>query len=372
MKNVLIIYKFLPYYRVEFYELLRIKLLKHNISLNLIYGKSNKIDALKKDETEIAWANYIVNHRFFIGKTEILWQPCLSQLKDMDLIIVQPENKLILNYYLMFARHFSKFKLALWGHVYHMQDNVNSFRNKFKLPFLKMCDWWFGYTISAKNYLVAKNYPENKITVVQNAIDTLRLKKKYSEISDIELNNLKYTIGVSGSNVGIFCGSMYPDKDFDFILQTCYRIKKEINDFQMLFVGSGIESTRIIKASETSNWIHFIGPKFGEERVIYFKIATIQIMPKLIGLSILDSFAMETPLITTDHPFHGPEIDYLENGINGIITKNNIGDYSNVIIDLFKTKKYRMLIDGGKVSSDKLTVENMTENFKNGILACLS
>lgn len=372
MKNVLIIYKFLPYYRVEFYELLRIKLSKNDINLNLIYGNSNKIDALKGDETEIDWANHIINHRFFIGKTEILWQPCLSQIKDMDLIIVQPENKLVLNYYLMLARHFSKYKLAFWGHVYHMQDNVNSIRNKFKLPFLNMCDWWFGYTSSAKKYLLAKNYPENKITVVQNAIDTLRLKKKYSEISDIELNSCKNNIGVCGSNIGIFCGSMYPDKDFDFILQTCYRIKKEISDFHMLFVGSGIESAKIIKASKTSNWIHFIGPKFGEERVIYFKMASIQIMPKLIGLSILDSFAMETPLITTDHPFHGPEIDYLENGINGIITKSNVDDYSNVIIDQFKTKKYLDFVRGGKLSSDKLTVENMTENFKNGILACLS
>ena len=94
-------------------------------------------------------------------------------------------------------------------------------------------------------------------------------------------------------------------------------------------------------------------------------------MPYSVGLGMLDSFAMETPMITTFNQFHGPEIDYLENGINGFITKDNIDDYSQTVIETLKTKKYVDLIKGCKLSAEIYTIETMVENFKNGVLSCL-
>ena len=89
MKKVFIIYKFLPKYRVDFYQLLKKELFNYNIDLQLIYGQSNKTDALKGDETVIEWAQFVPNKRYYLGKTELLWQPCLKYLKGADLIIVQ-------------------------------------------------------------------------------------------------------------------------------------------------------------------------------------------------------------------------------------------------------------------------------------------
>jgi glycosyltransferase involved in cell wall biosynthesis len=371
MKKVLIVYKFLPQYRVDFYHLLRKKLFENDIELNLIYGKNNAIDALKKDEVDIEWAQYIPNCKIKIAGTDLLWQPCLAYLNDKDLIITQQENKLLINYYLMFSRHFKKYKYAFWGHVNNMQDDPNSRGNKFRQAFLKKSDWWFVYTKSGKKFLTGKNYPENRITVLNNAIDTISLKKYYQEITDAEVNELKSELGITGHNVGIFCGGMYPDKDFEFSLEACYRIKKELPDFHMLFVGSGVEAAKIIEAGKINSWIHYIGPKFGKDRVIYFKISSLQLMPRLVGLCILDSFALETPIITTEHPFHGPEIDYLENGINGIMTKDDITEYSKAVVATLQTGKYLEFIETGKLSAEKYTVENMAENFKSGILACL-
>jgi hypothetical protein len=47
---------------------------------------------------------------------------------------------------------------------------------------------------------------------------------------------------------------------------------------------------------------------------------------------------LETPIITTNYPFHSPEIDYLENGINGLVAENNIEDYSKTVIEVLKPK----------------------------------
>ena len=372
MKKVLIIYRFLPQYRVDFYNGLREVLLRENIEFYLIYGKTNKIDALRNDEEDIEWARYIPNNVYKIGKIEILWQPCLKFLKDKDLVIVEGANRLLLNYYLMISRHFSKYKLGIWGHGRNLQINRNSLRNKFKSLFLKNCDWYFAYTDYVKRFLLEYNFPENRITVVQNAIETVYLKFYFRKLLKEELKKLKSELGIKSSMVGLYCGAMYQDKRLDFILEAINKIKKEIPNFHMIFVGDGIESFKISDVAEKNEWIHYVGSKFGVDRIKYFKISSVQIMPGAVGLGVLDSFALETPLITTANPFHGPEIEYLENGINGVITTDDISAYSKTVINILKTKQYLKLVEGCKLSAEKYTINNMVNNFRNGVLNCLN
>jgi glycosyltransferase involved in cell wall biosynthesis len=370
-KKVLFITKFLSHYRVEFYDKLKDSLLEHNVEINLIYGKSKGTDSLKKDEAEIEWGKYVPNKWFNVGRRQLIWQPYLKYLKGMDLVVVSLENKLILNYYLMVARKFSRYKLAFWGHGRNMQAKVGSIGNKYKSFYLNKCDWWFAYTKGVKELVAKNHFPEDKITIVQNAIDTINLKKYYGEIANSEIDQVREELGIKGNKVGIYCGGIYAEKRIDFIIETCHRIKKEIPDFHMIFIGSGVDSHKVADAAKNTDWIHYLGPKLGKDRVKYFKISSIQLMPGLVGLGILDSFALETPIVTTQYPFHSPEIDYLENGINGIITNDNIDDYSQTVIGVLKTEKYLDLIEGCKASSEKYTIETMVDNFKNGVLSCL-
>ena len=113
-KKVLFICKFISHYRVEFYEKLKEGLKQYNVEVHVIYGKSVGNDSLKKDEAEIEWGKFVPNKSFEIGKTQLIWQPYLKYLKGMDLVVVALENKLILNYYLMIGRKFSRYKLAFW------------------------------------------------------------------------------------------------------------------------------------------------------------------------------------------------------------------------------------------------------------------
>jgi glycosyltransferase involved in cell wall biosynthesis len=372
MKQVLILYKFLPQYRLEFFEQLKIALLKDGIELQLIFGKHKNTDSLKKDEVEISWARFVPNRTFRVGHTELIWQPCLPYLKGTDLVIVEQANRLLVNYYLMVARYFSRYRFANWGHGRNMQDDPESTRNKFKYKYIKLCDWWFAYTPGVKEFLISQGYPAKKITVVQNAIDTVNLKKYYAEITAAELDQLRNELGITGSNVGIYCGAMYREKRLDFILEACRLIRKQVPDFNMIFVGSGIDSGMVAEAAASNSWMHYVGSKFGPERVKYFKLASLQLMPSSVGLGILDSFALETPIFTSRNSFHGPEIEYLENNINGVITEDNLEVYSQTVIDALKTGKYLQLIEGCRRSSEIYTVENMVDNFKNGVLQCLN
>jgi glycosyltransferase involved in cell wall biosynthesis len=265
-----------------------------------------------------------------------------------------------------------KFKFAFWGHGANLQDDPNSMKNRFRYFFLNQSDCWFAYTNGVRNFLIKRGVNNNKITVVDNAIDTLNLKLQYDNLSISEVDNLKNEMGVNSDNVAIYCGGIYKEKRIDFLIEASVIIKENISDFHLVFVGAGPEAYRVKEASETYDWIHYVGSKFGAERVPYFKMSELFLMPGLVGLAVLDTFATETPMITTDFPYHSPEIEYLENGKNGVITVNNINDYSKQIIYLFKNKdKIAGLKEGCLNSSALYSTENMVVNFTNGILKCL-
>jgi hypothetical protein len=121
MKKVLIIYRFLPQYRVDFYNGLKEKLKNHDIELSLVYGRLNNKDSTKGDEVDIEWAEYVPSKKIKVGSIEFLWQPCLKYINGKELVIVEQANVLLINYYLMLRRKLGKPKMAFWGHGINQQ-----------------------------------------------------------------------------------------------------------------------------------------------------------------------------------------------------------------------------------------------------------
>jgi L-malate glycosyltransferase len=379
MKQVIFLVHRLHRYREDFYRLLKPELEKEDISMLLIYSKSkdtlekDEIDTSKKDEVDVEWGKYIPIKRIRFFNSEVYWQPVLKYLKTADLIIVQQANKLLLNYFLIFFRRLFKIKMAYWGHGLNLQLPQNSFENKFKRLLIARTDWWFAYTPSVKKTVVSSGFDENKITVVNNAIDTHKLSNSYHQLNGQQLEKINQELQINSPNVGIFCGGIYSEKRIDFLIQASDIIKKEISDFHLIVIGSGPDEVKLKELIKTRDYIHFLGPKFDLERVPYFKLSKVFLMPGLVGLGVLDSFALETPMATTNFPYHSPEIEYLQDQVNGIMTENNVQDYANSVIRLLKDQKtLDKLVEGCKATAPLYNNETMVRNFVEGIKKCLN
>ena len=98
-------------------------------------------------------------------------------------------------------------------------------------------------------------------------------------------------------------------------------------------------------------------------------LADVLLIPKAIGLVVIDSFNHQVPIITTDSPGHGPEFDYLIDGTNSLISINDsIELYSNLIISLANNSQLLMKLKNGCLHSSNIyTIENMVENFISGL-----
>ena len=373
-KKVVIIYRYVPNYRKQFYEKLRLELERQNIELELIYGQPGSFDESKNDSVNINWGIRIKNKIFNIFGKEIYWQPIFSHIKDADLIIVEQASKLLINYLLILLNVLRIKRIAFWGHGKNFQqEKASQVGEWIKRILSKNVFWWFAYNDYSKKIIKQLGFPENRITSVQNAIDTEELTIAKNHFSKEDIEDFKVNEGIKGSHIGLYVGGMYYEKNLPLLFSACELIRLKIPDYEMIFIGSGKDVSLVKEFDGKYDWVHYVGPKFGSEIVPYFLIADLFLMPGLVGLAILDCFVMNVPLVTINHNNHSPEISYLEDGVNGIIIKKNDPEkYAEAIINLFRDDELLInLRKGCMASSGKYTLDNMVNNFQNGIIQAL-
>ena len=239
---------------------------------------------------------------------------------------------------------------------------------------LNKVDWWVAYTRGTADYLVRNGVAPDKITAVQNSVDTTSFVRDLAQVEDVHLMSLRARLGLTKeAAVGLFCGSLHRDKRIAFLLEAAQLVKKSVPDFHLIVVGAGPEAAVVKQWARHEPWVHYVGPKFGTEKAALFKMSDLFLMPGLVGLAILDAFAAGLPVVTTDIPIHSPEIEYLENGINGVMTPHTTECYARAVVELLSSPAMRQRISqGAAASAAKYSIDAMVENFRGGIHKCFA
>jgi len=358
------------HYRVPLFNQLKKELLKRNIKLSLLYGDGTSEEKTKKDSGNLAWAKKISNKYYLDGR--ICWQSTGENLKNIDLLIVDQENKLILNLLLLFFPR--KFKLAFFGHGANLQStNGNSLKEKFKKWTSKKVDWWFAYTQLSKDILTSNGVNTNKITVLNNSVDTGKFNKIYKSINKNDVSHILGRPNFQSKNITIFIGSLYKEKRLDFLFVSCEKIKDKIPDFKIIIIGDGPESEKVKNWCSDKTWAKWVGFCKEKEKAAYLSISQLILNPGLVGLGIIDALVSGVPMVSTNCKLHSPEISYLRNNKNGIITNDDVNSFSNAVIELLcNKKKIKALSKECKSDATHITLNNMVLNFSDGIQEALS
>jgi glycosyltransferase involved in cell wall biosynthesis len=374
--KVVIIHSYITHYRKPFFDKLKSELNKKGIEIQLIYGEPSNITSTKNDAVELSWGIKINNKYFKFLRKEFLWQPCIGRLKDADLIIITQASSILLNYILMFKQLMGIQRVAYWGHGINFNVyQANIIGESIKRYFSRKAHWWFAYTELSAKKVEEFGFPRNKISIVQNTINTEQLLDDKKNISSDHLYKRKSELGIVGKNTCIFIGSIYSDKRIEFLIDAVRLVKKQIIDFELLIIGSGPDESIAKDAAKNHNWIYYLGPKLNNDRIPYFLMSRLVLIPGSVGLVVIDSFVFEIPLVTTNYPNHGPEIQYLINGVNGIMVDdyNDIGKYARTIIKLLNDdNKIEILKIGCRESASKYTMKEMSNRFIEGIECALN
>lgn len=371
-KRVCIIQPVMKQYRMPFFAQLNALLAQDGIRLQVVYGTPWPQEALRNDHSDIAPPLGLrVPSRMLGGK--LFWMPVARPWLAADLVVVEHANKHILNFLLSALQRLRLKRVAYWGHGLDRQAAPDALGERFKRRSLHWADWWFAYTGDAAKYVAGQGFDPQKSTVVQNAIDTTELRAQLALVTDEKRAAVRAGLGWPvDSRIAVYCGSLYPNKRLDWLMQAAAQVHERQPNFRLLIVGGGPMAPEVAAFARANPWAHWAGAKFGQDKADLLGSAELWLNPGLVGLGILDAFCARLPLLTTDLPLHSPEIEYLEHGHNGLMVAPNPEALAQAITGLLgDPAKLAAMRAAAEASSHQYSIEAMARNFAAGVKQCL-
>jgi glycosyltransferase involved in cell wall biosynthesis len=276
-------------------------------------------------------------------------------------VVVEQANRHLLNYrvlapYLLRGRP----RLVLWGHGADLQTTGRRGRaaERVKRAVSRRPFWWLAYTEGSAGRVARNGFPRERITVVQNAVDVALPESRVDRVP----------------GQCVYVGSLYPNKRIDFLLEAARVAVGLRPDFRLVVIGDGEDRGLVERAAADHDWLDFRGPGFGAATARVLGESSLLLLPGLVGLAIVDSFAHECPLVTVDLPFHSPEVEYLEDGVNGVRLPAGTTpvQYGRAVADLLGDEaRLEGLRRGCREAAGRYTLAAMVDNVAEGLLEAL-
>lgn len=372
-RRVVILEAQLKKYRREFLGELAARLGRDDIALKVAYSAPNRIERTKSGNVDLPPELGVEVPGLWLLGERVFLQLAWPAIRDADLVVIEQGNKLAFNYLVLALSWLGRMRVAYWGHGFNHQARAPGASEWLKRKLLTRVDWWFAYTERVGRYLADHGVDPGIITVVQNTIDTRELAEAVRPLGDDDRRAIRRRLGIPDlARVGLFCGSLYADKKLELLVAAAGRIRERHRDFQLVIVGDGPARDAIRASAARYPFVHYVGPAFGPERAGYFAISDVFLIPGAVGLAIVDAFTVGLPVFTTDISIHGPEIEYLEPGVNGVMTAPDADAYAAAVCRLLDDPDELARMRGAaRATAARLTLGHMVEAFASGIVSCL-
>ena len=230
---------------------------------------------------------------------------------------------------------------VVWGHGFSKKQGA--LRGAMRRRLAGRADAAQFYTPGAAEAFVAEGFPRERTFVALNAIDQspVRAARAALDADPARLGAFRERLGLAGGPVLLFVSRLEPLNRLDLLLEAAARLRDDHPGLRVLVVGDGADRARLEEITDRlalRDAVHFAGAVYGEDELApYFASATAYVYPAHIGLSLLHAFGYALPVITDDGPMHGPEIEALTDGENGLVYRE--GDLDGLV------GKIRALLD---------------------------
>lgn len=369
-RNVVFVERHMAHFRVALYEGLRDALRRDGVSMFLAVGDPTSLERSKHDSDEVDWAERLQTRYLLGGK--VCWMPVHANLGPGDLLVLEHENKLVWNFWELYKPR--AYKVAFWGHGRNMQSTrPNGPSERLKRYTTQRADWYFAYTEESRRTLHNIGFPDRRITVFNNAIDTRQLAIDRRSIGEGEHAALAATLGLTGKPVGLFLGSLYALKGLDLCLKAAMAVRQRVPDFQWLVVGDGPDRQKVEAMAREHAWVHWVGAKRDREKALHAGLADVLMIPGAVGLVALDSLVLGLPIVTMRANAHGPEMEYLTHGEDAIITDDGVDAYADALSQLLlDPPRLRSMQQACLARAEQYTMESMVERVRQGVLSAMA
>lgn len=369
--SVAFVQRRVPHYREAFFAGLHDSLRERGIALDVLVSAQDAAGPPVAPAGP-SWLSAIGGGRLAVAGRELIWQDSLRASAAHDLVITELSPRIVSNLALIARARRGGPSVAGYGHGRNFATTRIPDARSARARLVRAPDWWFAYNDLSREVVESLGFPPARITTVNNTIDSKPLAEAVAAQRRAGVAELRRSLGVAGSPVAIFCGSLTARKRLDFVFETALQLRRRFSELNLIVLGDGPCEPAVRAFADAHAWVHHPGRVVGLERAAYLAVADVMLMPGAVGLVVVDSFAARVPLVSTDGPFHGPEIQYLSHGENGWRSPNTLEHYVEAVAAILSDEDLRTRLQRGcAAASEQYTMEGMVARFADGIVAAL-
>ena len=154
-------------------------------------------------------------------------------------MIAEHGNRLALNYLLLAAGQpvVRVLRSSAMGSICRATAGL---REHWRRILARTPNWWFAYTDGTADRVVSAGFPANRMTVVQNAVDT-------SGLTELDIPKRPGRC--------IYVGSLYEAKRLRLLLEAADGIAANVPQFELIVVGDGPLRPWLQSEAEIRPWL---------------------------------------------------------------------------------------------------------------------
>lgn len=368
---VVVVQEYLASYREPFWSNLISTASNYDIRVSVACGLPSGDQALRGDYVDAPYVDRIRQQEWsFLGK-RIVIRRSGAATKGADLVIIEQARRNLDAYKALLPGSRNRPIRAMWGHGRDFVGAESQFSSWLLWMLTRRMDWFFAYTEEGRDALVGRGFPSDRITVVQNSIDTQGIVESIASVSPAMISEFQRQHDLT-SKVAVFVGGLDKSKRITFLLEAAIIAHEQDSDFRLVIAGDGEDRSIVEDYARQYRWIRYLGPVAGRMKALALESAGIIAMPGRVGLIAVDSFACGRPILTTDWEWHAPEYAYLEDGVTCVVAGDSVQEYGIALAQVFQaTDHLRTLQFNCLGMSEKYTIDAMSKNYFEGIRLAL-
>ncbi len=334
-----------------------------------------------------AFASVFVRNRFIrvLGR-RVVYQPVFRRIAfgGFDALVVGHELKYVANLALLLWFRLLGKPVLFWGFGTG-QDFWDEKRgrlgkaftrlvNTAKNALMRLASGYLAYTESGAAAVARAGMPRERVAVLNNTIDLGEEIAGHARAQRLDREALRRGLGVAPDAVVFtFVGRLLAGKRVEELIGAVRALRGDGAEIEAVIVGDGPERAALEAEAGGEGWCHFLGAVHDVDGVAaIYRASDALVIPGYVGLAVNRGFAHGMPVITIASDLHSPEIDYVEDGRNGLILPPGDG-FRDGLRRFAADRDLRARLSAGALATrNKLDLGRMVDAFDGAVAASLA
>lgn len=373
--KVLLITRLVPAYRIPI-----LNQLNDALEGNLVVcaGRPPRSSsALRADqEQEEKYPRIHLENRFWRGES-IHYQsyaPVFREHPRPAVILAEESPRSVMLPFLLREARIRGAGRVLWGIFYSVFRPFSSRHplQAYRLRMANSVEACACYTRGVRDILKPHVDP-TKLFVAQNTMDTRTLFGLRESLDKEGRDTVRRRLGIGTDRIVlVFVGQLIPRKGTKELLQVFGRLQSD-RKATLIVIGNGPERAPMEDYVAANHFedVRFLGAMpLLESSAEYIFAADAMVIPGYVGLAANHSLCLGVPLVTQaapgNIPFHGPEIESIVDGENGLVTERNLRSLEEGLRLVLK-ERTRFSDNALIYARRHLTSENMVQGLVDAV-----